>query len=75
MTEKGSEEGEEQSYRKQRSISLGSIKEFNFDNTKRELSDKATIDSQWWATEKSMEKEARPGNNWAFFPMLQPEVS
>jgi hypothetical protein len=73
--EKASEEGEEQSYRKHRSISLGSIKEFNFDNTKGEVSNKPTIGSEWWANEKVTGKEARPGNDWAFFPMLQPGVS
>ncbi|XP_041010996.1 uncharacterized protein LOC121254874 isoform X1 [Juglans microcarpa x Juglans regia] len=75
MPEKSSEEGEEQSYRKHRSISLGSTKEFNFDNSEREVSDKPAIGSEWWANEKVMEKEARPGNNLAFFPMLQPGVS
>ncbi|KAL4595096.1 hypothetical protein ACB092_12G067300 [Castanea dentata] len=73
--EKASEEGEEQSYRKHRSVSLGSIKEFNFDNTKGEVSDKPTIGSAWWANEKVSGKEARPGSNWAFFPMLQSGVS
>jgi hypothetical protein len=75
LPEKASEEGEEQSYRKHRSISLGSIKEFNFDNTKGEASDKPPIDSEWWANGNVTGKEARPGSNWAFFPMLQPGVS
>lgn len=75
LHEKASEEGEEQSYRKHRSVSLGSIKEFNFDNTKGEASDKPIISSEWWANEKVTGKEARPVENWAFFPILQPEVS
>lgn len=65
---------EDHCYRKQRSISLGSIKEFNFDNSK-EVSDKPTISSEWWANETIAGKEARPANNWTFFPLLQPEVS
>ncbi|EOY23267.1 Hydroxyproline-rich glycoprotein family protein isoform 2 [Theobroma cacao] len=74
--EKASGEAEEEhSYQKHRSVTLGSIKEFNFDNTKGEASDKPTIRSEWWANEKVAGKEARPGNSWTFFPMLQPEVS
>ncbi|KAJ6358525.1 hypothetical protein OIU76_000269 [Salix suchowensis] len=72
MPEKNSEETEEDhSYRKQRSITLGSVKEFNFDNSKGEVSDKP----EWWANETIAGKEARPANNWTFFPLLQPEVS
>ncbi|XP_022764590.1 uncharacterized protein LOC111309850 [Durio zibethinus] len=62
---------EEHCYQKHRSVTLGSIKEFIFDNTKREASDKPTIRSEWWANENVVGKEARPGN-WTFFPMLQP---
>ncbi|KDP22248.1 hypothetical protein JCGZ_26079 [Jatropha curcas] len=65
---------EEPCYRKHRSITLGSIKEFNFDNSK-EVPDKPTISSEWWANETIAGKEARPANNWTFFPLLQPEVS
>ncbi|CAK7337327.1 unnamed protein product [Dovyalis caffra] len=75
-TEKNLEETEEEhSYRKHRSITLGSIKEFNFDNSKGEVSDKPPISSEWWANETIAGKEARPTNNWTFFPLLQPEVS
>ncbi|XP_031281064.1 uncharacterized protein LOC116139544 isoform X2 [Pistacia vera] len=66
---------EEHFYRKHRSITLGSIKEFNFDNTEGEVSDKPAISSEWWANEKVVGKEARPSNNWTFFPVLQSEVS
>ncbi|EEF49078.1 uncharacterized protein LOC8277122 [Ricinus communis] len=65
---------EEHCYRKHRSITLGSIKEFNFDNSK-EVPDKPSINSEWWANETIAGKEARPANNWTFFPLLQPEVS
>ncbi|KAE8662141.1 hypothetical protein F3Y22_tig00113719pilonHSYRG00094 [Hibiscus syriacus] len=74
--EKVSGEAEEDHcYQKHRSVTLGSIKEFDFDNRKGEASDKPTVRSKWWANEKVAGKEARPGNNWSFFPMLQPEVS
>lgn len=74
--EKSSGEGEgEHCYRKQRSITLGSIKEFNFDNTKgEEVLVKTAISSDWWANEKVVGEDA-PGNNWTFFPMLHPGVS
>ncbi|KAF2315593.1 hypothetical protein GH714_040107 [Hevea brasiliensis] len=75
LPEKPSGEMEEEHYhRKHRSITLGSIKEFNFDNSK-EVPDKPTISSEWWANETIAGKEARPVNNWTFFPLLQPEVS
>ncbi|GAV79320.1 LOW QUALITY PROTEIN: hypothetical protein CFOL_v3_22785, partial [Cephalotus follicularis] len=71
--EKASGETEDEySYQKHRSITLGSTKEFNFDNTKGEVSDKPIVSSKWWANEKVAGKEARPGNNWTFFPMMQP---
>ncbi|KAJ9139864.1 hypothetical protein P3X46_030559 [Hevea brasiliensis] len=65
---------EEHYYRKHRSITLGSLKEFNFDNLK-EVPDKPTMSSEWWANETIAGKEARPANNWTFFPLLQSEVS
>ncbi|KAH7528483.1 hypothetical protein FEM48_Zijuj05G0077000 [Ziziphus jujuba var. spinosa] len=55
-------EWEDQCYRKHRSITLGSIKEFNFDSTKSEFSDKPTNGSEWWANEKVAGKESKPGN-------------
>ncbi|GAV79323.1 hypothetical protein CFOL_v3_22788 [Cephalotus follicularis] len=71
--EKASGETEDEyCYQKHRSITLGSTKEFNFDNTKGEVSDKPIVSSKWWANEKVAGKEARPGNNWTFFPMMQP---
>uniref|UniRef100_A0A2P2K8V7 Hydroxyproline-rich glycoprotein family protein n=1 Tax=Rhizophora mucronata TaxID=61149 RepID=A0A2P2K8V7_RHIMU len=76
MSEKPSEETEEEHcYRKHRSITLGSIKEFNFDNSKGEVPEKRTISSEWWANEATGGKEAKPESYWTFFPMLQPEVS
>ncbi|KAF2312251.1 hypothetical protein GH714_028780 [Hevea brasiliensis] len=50
---------EEHYYRKHRSITLESIKEFNFDNLK-EVPDKPTMSSEWWANETIARQEARP---------------
>ncbi|KAJ8752946.1 hypothetical protein K2173_008681 [Erythroxylum novogranatense] len=60
---------------KHRSVTLGSFKEFNFDNSKGEIPDKPNVASEWWANEAIAGKEARPASKWTFFPMLQPEVS
>nr|AND01140.1 hypothetical protein [Linum usitatissimum] len=62
---------DEPSFRRQRSVTLGSIKEFNFDSSKGESIDK----SEWWANEAIAGKESKPTNGWSFFPILQPEVS
>lgn len=59
------EEGE--SPKKFRSISFGSIKEFNFDNSKREFPEK----SEWWANEKIIGEDLDSQNNWTFFPLLK----
>lgn len=65
------EEG--QRCQKQRSVSLGSIKEFNFDNGNREDSQKPCIGSYWWANEKVSNKGGeQQGKNWSFFPVTEP---
>nr|XP_028959833.1 uncharacterized protein LOC103442931 [Malus domestica] len=74
IPENTSGEGEDQGYRKQRSITLGSTKEFNFDNTKDEVSSKTNIGSEWWANKNVAAKESKPCNDWTFFPILQPGV-
>lgn len=56
-------------------VTLVSSKEFNFDNTKGDISDKPTIGCEWWTSEKVVGKDLGPKNNWTFFPMLQREVS
>ncbi|CAL5407846.1 unnamed protein product [Camellia sinensis] len=74
--EEEEEEEEEQCPQKRRSISLGSIKEFNFDNMDTEVSDKPSLGSEWWANEEVVGKElGPPHDNWTFFPMLQSGVS
>ncbi|XAR70278.1 hypothetical protein NMG60_11027080 [Bertholletia excelsa] len=74
--EKASPDGEDgQRPQKQRSITLGSSKEFNFDSTDGGSSNKPPIGSDWWANEKVLGKENGPCKNWSFFPMMQPGVS
>lgn len=58
---------------KKSSVSLGSVKEFNFDST-GEISDKLNLSSEWWADEK-VGKDIGAKNNWTFFPLLQPGAS
>ncbi|KAM1780818.1 hypothetical protein FF1_041946 [Malus domestica] len=67
-------EGEDQGYRKQRSITFGSTKEFNFDYTKAEVPSKSNIGSEWWTNKNVAAKESKPCNDWTFFPILQPGV-
>ena len=63
------------SHQKHRSITLGSAKDFNFDNAEAGDSHKSDISSDWWANEKVAGKEGAPTQNWSFFPMVQPGVS
>ncbi|KAL0304288.1 UNVERIFIED_CONTAM: hypothetical protein Sradi_6296900 [Sesamum radiatum] len=56
-------------------ISLGSSKDFNFNNADGELSARTAIDCEWWTNEDVVGKELGPRNNWTFFPMLQSGVS
>ncbi|CBI22685.3 unnamed protein product, partial [Vitis vinifera] len=76
-SEKASAEGEEeQCHKKHPPIRHGSIKEFNFDNTKGEVSAKPNIiGSEWWVNEKVVGKGTGPQTNWTFFPLLQPGIS
>ncbi|XP_052171142.1 uncharacterized protein LOC127787235 [Diospyros lotus] len=76
VSEKASAETED-GHRPQRhrSVSLGSVKEFNFDNADGAHSDKVAIGPDWWANEKMLGKEGSACNNWSFFPMMQPGVS
>lgn len=69
-------EGEgEEIHQKQRTISLGSSKEFNFNNAKGEVSEKSSVDCEWWTSEEVVRKELGPRNSWSFFPMLQSGAS
>lgn len=69
-------EGEgDEFHQKHRTISLGSSKDFNFNNTKGEVSEKSSIDCEWWTNEENVKKESGPRNSWSFFPMLQSGAS
>ncbi|KAK6135238.1 hypothetical protein DH2020_031010 [Rehmannia glutinosa] len=60
---------------KHRTVSMGSSKDFNFNNSKEEVTDKSTVDCEWWINDKVVVKELGPHNSWNFFPMLQSGVS
>ncbi|KAK6935406.1 hypothetical protein RJ641_035561 [Dillenia turbinata] len=64
---------ESQQHQKHRSITLGSSKDFNFNNT--DGGENLGIGSEWWANERVRGKEDGSSKNWSFFPMLQPGVS
>ncbi|KAK4749715.1 hypothetical protein SAY87_027164 [Trapa incisa] len=61
-------------YQKQRSFTLGSTKEFNFDSRSGGAFQKLGVSSEWWANGKVASKGLKAGNSWSFFPMLQPEI-
>ncbi|XP_010537168.1 PREDICTED: uncharacterized protein LOC104811970 [Tarenaya hassleriana] len=75
ISEKGYGETESEQSHKLRSFSLGSSKEFNFDNRKEEIPEKPAVRREWWANEKVAGKGDSPGNNWSFFPGLRSAVS
>ncbi|TYH81223.1 hypothetical protein ES332_D03G184600v1 [Gossypium tomentosum] len=63
-------------HHKNRSITLGSAKEFNFDNLDGgDVHNKPIVSSDWWANEKVAGNDDGIPKNWSFFPMLQPGVS
>ncbi|XP_022738034.1 uncharacterized protein LOC111290816 [Durio zibethinus] len=62
-------------HHKNRSITLGSAKEFNFDNVDGGDAHKPIVSSDWWANEKVAGKDDGVPRNWSFFPMMQPGVS
>ncbi|PSS04187.1 hypothetical protein CEY00_Acc20027 [Actinidia chinensis var. chinensis] len=66
---------DEQWPQKHRSPTLGSVKEFNFDNADEGNSDEPMIGSDLLANEKIIEEEGRSSKNWSFFPVRQPGVS
>ncbi|KAI3453727.1 hypothetical protein Pfo_010390 [Paulownia fortunei] len=76
-SEKDHNDGDnEQRHQKNRTITLGSTKEFNFDNVDGGNSDEPSIaSSDWWVNEKALAEDGHPCNNWSFFPMMQTGVS
>ncbi|KAB2054227.1 hypothetical protein ES319_A12G241000v1 [Gossypium barbadense] len=57
------------------SLTLGSAKEFNFDNVDGVDAHKPILSSDWWANKKVAGKDDNVARNWSFFPMMQPGVS
>ncbi|XWS48913.1 hypothetical protein CRYUN_Cryun13aG0117600 [Craigia yunnanensis] len=66
---------DEPQHHKNQSITLGSAKEFNFDNVDGGDTHKPIVSSDWWANERVAGKEDGVPRNWSFFPMMQPGVS
>lgn len=76
MPGKAKRDSQEQQYPcEHETSSLGSSKEFIFDNTKVDASTKPTLGVEWWTSEKVVGKNLVPRTSWTFFPMLQPGVS
>ncbi|XP_073314004.1 uncharacterized protein At1g76660-like [Primulina huaijiensis] len=68
----GSENGPR--HKKTRTITLGSAKEFKFDNIDGHC-DEPVVGSDWWANEKILGEEGGSLNDWSFFPMMPTGVS
>ncbi|KAJ4832981.1 hypothetical protein Tsubulata_021055 [Turnera subulata] len=61
-------------HQKHRSLTLGSLKEFDFNNADGGDSHKSHIGSDWWANGSIIAKEGVAAKDWSF-PMIQPSVS
>ncbi|CAA2992779.1 uncharacterized protein LOC111392007 [Olea europaea var. sylvestris] len=73
-SDKAPTQGEdERKHQKNCTITLGSSKEFNFDNIDGENSDTPNVGSNWWAKEKVGE-EGGPTKIWSF-PVMQTSAS
>ncbi|KAK9724664.1 hypothetical protein RND81_05G090600 [Saponaria officinalis] len=59
---------------KRTSFSLGSVKEFDFDNSEQETPAKPNPTSEWWADE-TVVRDIEAEENWSFYPLVQPGVS
>lgn len=63
-------------HQKNRTITLGSTKDFNFENVDGGNSDEPSIaSSDWWVNEKVLAEDGDHCKNWSFFPMLHTGVS
>lgn len=63
-------------HQKNRTITLGSTKEFHFENVEGGSSDEPSISSaEWWVNEKVVAEDGGHCKNWSFFPMMQTGVS
>lgn len=61
-------------HEKTRTITLGSAKEFKFDNIDAHR-DEPVVGSEWWANEKILGEEGTSLNDWSFFPLMHTGVS
>lgn len=61
-----------QRHQRNRTITLGSAREFNFNSIDGGNSDEPNVGPNWWANEKD---DGGPRKNWSFFPMMQTGVS
>ncbi|XP_074282246.1 uncharacterized protein LOC141606815 [Silene latifolia] len=59
---------------KRASFSLGSVKEFNFDNSDQETPVKSNPSTDWWADE-TVVRDIEAEENWSFYPVVQPSIS
>ncbi|XP_051121867.1 uncharacterized protein LOC127245167 [Andrographis paniculata] len=64
----------EEEDQKSRTISLGSSKDFNFNNAKGSGTDKSSVECEWWTNDTAATNEESPRNSWSFFPMLRSEA-
>ncbi|GLU05825.1 hypothetical protein SLE2022_229020 [Rubroshorea leprosula] len=62
-------------HQEHQSITLGPVKEFNFDNADGGDSRKPIASSDWWANERVAGKDNGATKNWSFFPVMQTGVS
>ncbi|CAK9324157.1 unnamed protein product [Citrullus colocynthis] len=70
--EKTKADGEEaHQHQEHHSITLGSVKEFNFDNGNGSDTHKPNINSEWWTNAKDVDTEGTTTRAWSFFPMAQ----
>lgn len=67
----GADAEEAHQHQEHHSITLGSVKEFNFDNGSGSDALEANINSNWWANAKDVETEGTTKGAWSFFPMAQ----
>lgn len=63
-----------QQHQNHRSATLGSAKEFNFDNPDGGDSRDAISSSGWWSNENVVAMDDEPSNNWSF-PKMQHSIS
>ncbi|CAA2957665.1 Hypothetical predicted protein [Olea europaea subsp. europaea] len=74
-SDKAPTQGEdERKHQKNRTITLGSSKEFNFDNIDGENSDKPNVGPNWWSNEKVLGEDGGPSKIWSF-PVMQTSVN